>query len=143
MPTAPIDTPGKESEMHLEPQFDQVPDEKGGSKPYVGSGKLKGKRAIITGGDSGIGRAAAILFAIEGANSLIAYLPEEEADAQETKKRVEARGGRCHLVATDLTHRDNCRKVVDKAVEVFGGIDIVFNNAAYQRIVKDIKDLPE
>lgn len=126
-----------------EPLFDRIPTGDGGSKLYQAAGKLKDKKAIITGGDSGIGRATAILFAMEGADLLIAYLPEEEDDAQETKRRVEAHGRTCHLVPTDLTSKDNCKKVIDAAVDKLGGIDILFNNHAYQMMVKDIKDLPE
>lgn len=126
------------------PQFQQISTSQGGVQDYQAAGKLKGKKAIITGGDSGIGRATAILFAMEGADSLIAYLPEEEEDAQETKKQVEKHGQKCYLIATDLTDRSNCKKVIDKALEVFGGsIDILFNNAAYQMMVEDIKDLSE
>lgn len=126
------------------PLWDEIPTSDGGSQKYRAADKLKGKKAIITGGDSGIGRATAILFAMEGADSLIAYLPEEEDDARETKKRVEAYGQKCHLVPTDLRDRDNCRKVIDEALRVFDGqIDILFNNAAYQMMVEDIKDLSE
>lgn len=126
------------------PLFDEIPTSDGGSQKYKPVGKLEGKKAIITGGDSGIGRATAILFAMEGADSLIAYLPEEEEDAQETKKRVEEYGRKCHLLPTDLRDQGNCRKVVDEALKVFDGqIDILFNNAAYQMMVEDIKDLSE
>ncbi|KAK4197757.1 hypothetical protein QBC40DRAFT_231481 [Triangularia verruculosa] len=137
--------PGKEGEMpNPTPLFDEIPTSDGKSQKYRAADKLKGKHAIITGGDSGIGRATAILFAMEGADSLIAYLPEEEDDAQETKKRVEAYGQKCYLVSTDLRDRRNCQKVVDEAVKVFNGqIDILFNNAAYQMMVDDIKDLSE
>lgn len=128
-----------------DPKRTYLPGDKEGEQvPYRAAGKLKGKHAIITGGDSGIGRATALLFAEEGADSLIAYLPEEEKDAQDTKKAVESRGQKCYLVATDLTKQENCKKVADEAVKVFGGkIDIVFNNAAYQMMVEDIKDLSE
>ncbi|KAK4162528.1 putative oxidoreductase [Cladorrhinum sp. PSN259] len=145
VPVTHQEFPGKESKMpHPQPLFDEVPTPDGKSEKYKAAGKLKGKKAIITGGDSGIGRATAILFAMEGADSLIAYLPEEEDDAQDTKKRVEQYGQQCHLISTDLRDRENCKKVVDKAVGVFNGqIDILFNNAAYQMAVDDIKDLSE
>ncbi|KAK4180405.1 putative oxidoreductase [Triangularia setosa] len=145
VPVTSQDFPGKEGKMpHPTPLFDEIPTSDGKSQKYRAAGKLKGKNAIITGGDSGIGRAAAVLFAMEGANSLIAYLPEEEDDAQETKKRVEQYGQQCHLVSTDLRDRNNCQTVVDEAVKVFNGqIDILFNNAAYQMMVNDIKDLSE
>lgn len=130
--------------MPIQAQFDRIPTPDGGSKEYKGVGKLKGLNAIITGGDSGIGRASAILFAHEGANTFIAYLPEEQEDAEWTKKRVEELGQKCTLFPTDLTKRENCQKVIDEAVKVFGGkIDILFNNHGYQMMVKDIKDLPE
>jgi NAD(P)-dependent dehydrogenase (short-subunit alcohol dehydrogenase family) len=130
--------------MPIQAQFDRIPTPDGGSKQYQGSGKLKGLNAIITGGDSGIGRASAILFAHEGANTFIAYLPDEQEDAEWTKKRVEELGQKCTLFPTDLTKRENCQKVIDEAVKVFGGkIDILFNNHGYQMMCKDIKDLPE
>lgn len=102
-----------------------------------------GKKALITGGDSGIGRSIAILFAMEGADSFIAYLPQEESDAQETKKKVEEYGGKCYLMATDLTERNNCKALADKAVETMGGVNILVNNAAYQMMTDDITELPE
>ncbi|EEY19917.1 glucose and ribitol dehydrogenase [Verticillium alfalfae VaMs.102] len=136
--------PGKEGDMpHPTPKFDKIPTADGGEKLYQAAGKLKDKKAIITGGDSGIGRASAILFAMEGADTLIAYLPDEEDDAQETKKRVEDYGRKCYLLATDVTDKANCKKVVDEALEKLGGIDILFNNAAYQMMVENIKDLSE
>ncbi|KAK4128245.1 dehydrogenase-like protein [Parathielavia appendiculata] len=145
IPVSSQEFPGKESHMPKpQPLFDEIPTDDGKSQKYKPAGKLKGKKAIITGGDSGIGRATAILFAMEGADSLIAYLPEEEDDAQETKKRVEQYGQQCYLVPTDLRDQANCKKVVDEAVRVFSGkIDILFNNAAYQMVVEDIKDLSE
>ncbi|KAK4154035.1 hypothetical protein C8A00DRAFT_33211 [Chaetomidium leptoderma] len=145
IPVSKQEFPGLESKMpNPQPLFDEIPTDDGKSQKYKAAGKLKGKNAIITGGDSGIGRATAILFAMEGADSLIAYLPEEEEDARETKQRVEQYGQQCHLLATDLRDQANCKKVVDEAVKVFNGsIDILFNNAAYQMVVEDIKDLSE
>lgn len=145
IPVSKQKVPGLESKMpHPQPLFDEIPTDDGKSQKYKAAGKLKGKTAIITGGDSGIGRATAILFAMEGADSLIAYLQEEEDDAQETKKRVEQYGQKCHLMATDLRDRNNCKKVVEEAAKLFNGkIDILFNNAAYQMVVEDIKDLSE
>jgi NAD(P)-dependent dehydrogenase (short-subunit alcohol dehydrogenase family) len=143
-PPSKQEFPGKEGKMPVEPKFEELPTPDGGSQPYLAAGKLKGKNAVITGGDSGIGRATAILFAMEGADSLIVYLPEEEKDAQDTKARVEHYGQKCHLLAIDITERENCKKVVEEAVKVFNGrIDILFNNAAYQMQCKDIKDLPD
>ena len=110
---------------------------------YKAAGKLKGKKAVITGGDSGIGRATAILFAMEGADSFIAYLPDEEKDAQQTKKDVEKHGQKCHLYPTDLKKKENCKKIVDEAMEKMGAINILFNNHAYQMMVENILDLTE
>jgi NAD(P)-dependent dehydrogenase (short-subunit alcohol dehydrogenase family) len=129
--------------MPLQAQYDTLPTDEGGYQKYRAAGKLEGKKALITGGDSGIGRATAILFAMEGADSFIAYLPEEEKDAQETKKLVESHGRQCHLHATDLTSKDNCKKLVDEAVKVMGRVNILFNNAAYQMMVDSIHDLSE
>lgn len=135
--------PGKEADLKHTPVDEQVPTEDGGYQKYKAAGKLEGKKAIITGGDSGIGRAVAILFAMEGADSFIAYLPEEEEDAQETKKRVEKYGRQCYLLATDLRKRENCKKVVDEALSKMGGINILINNAATQMTTESILDLPE
>ncbi|OAL47040.1 short-chain dehydrogenase/reductase-like protein SDR [Pyrenochaeta sp. DS3sAY3a] len=135
--------PGLQSKLDPQPQVDHLPTPDGGSELYKAAGKLKGKKALITGGDSGIGRSIAVLYAMEGADSFIAYLPAEESDAQETKKLVEEKGQKCFLHATDLTSRENCRKVVEEAVKEMGGIDILVNNHAYQMMVEDIKDLDE
>ncbi|KAK1149607.1 putative PKS/NRPS-like protein biosynthetic cluster [Aspergillus melleus] len=136
--------PGLQSQMAgPKPTSTQIPTEDNGYQTYKSANKLEGKRAIITGGDSGIGRAIAILYALEGASSLIVYLPEEEKDAQETKKRVEEAGRQCHLLAADLTKKENCQKVVDHALKTLGGIDILVNNAAYQNMIPDIHDLTE
>ena len=102
-----------------------------GEHSYRGSGKLAGKAAIITGGDSGIGRAAAIAYAREGADVLIAYL-EEDDDAQDTARWVEEAGRRAVLVSGDLSDPAHCRAVVERAVQEFGRIDVLVSNAAYQ-----------
>ncbi|MGE2720869.1 SDR family oxidoreductase [Mycolicibacterium celeriflavum] len=115
--------PGVQSEMTPTPDC--------GETSYRGSGRLTGKRAIITGGDSGIGRAVAIAYAREGADVLIAYL-NEDGDAKEVQKYVEDAGRKCVLVPGDLSDPAHCRAVVDRAVEEFGGIDVLVNNAAYQ-----------
>ncbi|KUI67883.1 hypothetical protein VM1G_02728 [Cytospora mali] len=146
IPVTKQEFPGKEHDMPNEPEALQtfLPGDQGEKVPYLAAGKLKGRNAIITGGDSGIGRATAMLFAEEGADSLIAYLPEEEKDAQETKKAVEKRGQKCYLVQTDLSKPENCKKLAEEAIKTFDGkIDILFNNAAFQMMVEDIKDLPE
>src|SRR3712207_6209402 len=102
-----------------------------GEESYRGSGKLTGKRAVITGGDSGIGRAVAIAFAREGADVLISYLNEHE-DAQDTAKYVEQAGRKCVLVPGDISDRAHCQTIIPKAVEEFGKVDILVNNAAFQ-----------
>ncbi|GAB0139030.1 hypothetical protein EsDP_00007247 [Epichloe bromicola] len=121
----------------------ELPDGRGEAHSYLAANKLKDKRALITGGDSGIGAATAVLFAKEGAVVTIAHLPEEEGDARDTKKQVEKAGGACHLVSADLVKRENCQRVIDFAIEKMKGIDILFNNAAYQMMVEDIADLSE
>jgi NAD(P)-dependent dehydrogenase (short-subunit alcohol dehydrogenase family) len=125
------------------PVSTHIPTDDFGYQTYKAAGKLEGKKAIITGGDSGIGRAIAIMFAMEGASSLINYLPEEESDAQETKRRVEECGQKCHTLALDLRTRENCRKIVDVSLEKMGGIDILVNNAAFQNMLTDISELTE
>ncbi|WP_346297217.1 SDR family oxidoreductase [Rhodopseudomonas sp. P1] len=113
-----------------------------GEHSYKGSGKLTGKVAIITGGDSGIGRAVAIAYAREGADLLIAYLNEDD-DAQQVKTLVEAEGRKAVLVAGDISQPDHCRKLVDRAVKELGGIDILVNNAAHQATFNDIGDISD
>src|SRR4051794_33167894 len=103
-----------------------------GEQSYRGSNRLAGKRAVITGGDSGIGRAVAIAFAREGADVLISYLPEEEEDAQETAQLVEKAGRTAVRVPGDIRDEAHCQTIVDRAVSELGGVDILVNNAAYQ-----------
>lgn len=144
IPVSQQELPGLQSEMKgPAPQSDHISTEDGGYQLYKAAGKLQGKKALITGGDSGIGRAIAILFAMEGADSFIVYLPQEQSDAEETKRKVEEKGRKCYLHATDLTSRDNCKKAVDEAVKKMGTVNILINNAAYQMMVEDIKDLSE
>jgi NAD(P)-dependent dehydrogenase (short-subunit alcohol dehydrogenase family) len=121
-------------------KMDPRPDH--GEHSYRGSGRLKGMRAVITGGDSGIGRAVAIAFAREGADLLIAYL-NENGDAQEVKELVEQEGRKAVLVAGDLQNAAHCRSVIDRAVADLGGVDILVNNAAHQATFKDIADITD
>jgi NAD(P)-dependent dehydrogenase (short-subunit alcohol dehydrogenase family) len=102
-----------------------------GEQSYRGSGRLAGKKAVVTGGDSGIGRAVAIAFAREGADVLISYLSEHE-DAQDTAKYVEQAGQRCVLVAGDLSDRAHAKTIIPRCVEEFGRVDVLVNNAAFQ-----------
>ncbi|KAJ5578942.1 hypothetical protein N7450_007809 [Penicillium hetheringtonii] len=148
IPIQHLKMPGLQADMeNPKPVSDQIPTEDGGYQTYRAAGKLEGKRAIITGGDSGIGRACAILFAMEGASSLIVYLPEEEKDAKETKKLVEDAGRKwktkCHCLAIDIRKKENCKKIVDSAVQSMGGIDVLINNAAFQNMLSDISEVTE
>lgn len=115
----------------MEPQPDH------GETSYTGHGRLDGMRALITGGDSGIGRAVAIAYAREGADVAISYLPEEQEDAEETARWVERVQRRCVLVPGDLTQEDVCRQTVERAVEGLGGLDVLVNNAGYQMARRD------
>ncbi|MEJ3742592.1 glucose 1-dehydrogenase [Actinomycetes bacterium KLBMP 9797] len=113
-----------------------------GEESYRGSGRLRGKKAVITGGDSGIGRAVAIAFAREGADVLIAYLNEDD-DAEETGKLIEDAGRRAVLVSGDLASPDHCRAVVERAVAELGGIDVLVNNAAYQMTHESVEEISD
>ena len=126
--------PGKETEMDPKPEYIR--------ESYRGSGKLEGKIALITGGDSGIGRSVAIHFAREKAHIAIAYFGEqEEGDAQETAQLIEAEGCSCLLLAGDLKQPDFCREIVQKTVERFGSLDILVNNAAMQFPQESLTDI--
>lgn len=124
--------PGRESEMTPQPESE--------GRPRRGSGKLDGKAAIITGGDSGIGRAVAIAFAREGADVAVLYLNEHE-DAAETRKRVEAEGHRCLTIAGDVGDEGFCREAVRKAVDELGHLEILVNNAAEQHPKDSIEEI--
>jgi NAD(P)-dependent dehydrogenase (short-subunit alcohol dehydrogenase family) len=126
------EVPGTEAEM--------TPEADHGEKTYKGSGKLTGRKAIITGGDSGIGRAVAIAFAREGADVLISYLNEHE-DAKETAKWVEEAGQKAVLVPGDISDEAHCKKIVEQAVEAFGQVDILVNNAAFQMSHDSLQEL--
>ncbi|CAD6500442.1 BgTH12-07619 [Blumeria graminis f. sp. triticale] len=137
-------TPGLQHEMVGQDAInDHLPAANGGSQPYLPSGKLRGKKALITGGDSGIGRAIAILYAMEGAESTIVYLPEEDQDAQETTRLVESRGGKLHLIQADLQGQKACADVVTKAKDLMGSINILVLNHGYQMMKEDISELNE
>ncbi|WIB26530.1 SDR family oxidoreductase [Curtobacterium sp. MCSS17_015] len=127
--------PGSEQAMSPKPDH--------GETSYTGSGKLTGKRAVITGGDSGIGKAVAIAFAREGADVLISYLPEEEDDAQETKHWIEDAGRKAVLFPGDVSDPAYCRSVIDTAVSELGGIDVLVNNAAYQMTHETIEEISD
>jgi NAD(P)-dependent dehydrogenase (short-subunit alcohol dehydrogenase family) len=114
-----------------------------GETSYKGSGKLRGRRALITGGDSGIGRGAAIAFAREGADVAINYHPSEEADAREVKALIEQAGRKAVLLPADIRTQSACEQVVRKAVAGLGGLDILVNNAAYQQSKEDILEISD
>lgn len=128
------EVPGTEKE--LKPQADH------GEESYKGSGRLTGRKAVITGGDSGIGRAVAIAFAREGADVLISYLSEHE-DAKETAKWVEKAGRKAVVVAGDIQDETHCKTIIDRAVKELGGLDILVNNAAYQDTYESIQEITE
>ena len=125
--------PGNEYQMKTEPDF---------APRYPGSGRLSGKVALITGGDSGIGRATAVLFAREGAKLSIVYL-EEDRDARDTQSLVEAEGSEALLIRGDVGQKQFCEGAVQQTVDRFGGLDVLVNNAAEQHVQEDVIDIPE
>ena len=129
----PQEVPGLEAEMEPKPDY--------GAESYRGHGRLEGKAALVTGGDGGIGRAVALAFAREGADVLISYLEDEEPDAQETARAVEASGRRCVCVAGDIQDEAHCRRLVERAVAEFGRLDVLVNNAAFQMSREGIGDI--
>ena len=131
-PSQQQEPPGLESEMDPKPDY--------GEESYKGSGKLKGKAAVITGGDSGIGRAVALAFAREGTDVLISYL-SEESDAEETARVVEAAGRKCVTVAGDIREEAHCRAIINRAVKEFGKVDVLVNNAAFQMTRESIEEI--
>jgi NAD(P)-dependent dehydrogenase (short-subunit alcohol dehydrogenase family) len=128
------DPPGREDQ--LRPRADH------GADSYIGHGRLEGKATVITGADSGIGRAVAIAFAREGADVLISYLDEDD-DAKETARLVEDAGRTAVLVPGDIAEPEHCRAIVSRAVEEFGRIDVLVNNAAFQMARDSIEDIPD
>jgi NAD(P)-dependent dehydrogenase (short-subunit alcohol dehydrogenase family) len=132
-PEQQLEHPGLEGEMDPQPDY--------GEQSYRGSGRLEGRRAVITGGDSGIGRAVALAFAREGADVVISHLPEEEADGQETVRVVREAGRTGIAMPGDLRDVEYCRALVQRAVDELGGLDILVNNAAYQMARQGIADI--
>ncbi|WP_116124222.1 SDR family oxidoreductase [Lewinella sp. IMCC34183] len=132
-PRQPQNRPGSVNKMEPEPDH--------GEESYVGFGRLEGRKALITGGDSGIGRAAAIAYAREGADVAICYLPSEEQNAQEVIKLIEAEGRKAVAIPGDIVEESFCQELVEKAVSELGGIDILVNNAGRQTAVKKIDEL--
>jgi NAD(P)-dependent dehydrogenase (short-subunit alcohol dehydrogenase family) len=130
-----IDHPGHESEMAPRPDH--------GEETYSGSGRLLGRRALITGGDSGIGRAVAIAFAREGADVAVAHLPEEQDDGDETVRLIEETGRKALSLPGDVTDAAYCRDMVEQTVAELGGLDILVNNAAFQMAHEGLEDLPD
>ena len=126
--------PGRTDEMKPRPDH--------GETSYKGSGKLAGMKAVITGADSGIGRAVAIAYAREGADVLVSYLSEDD-DAAETGRLIEQAGRKAVLVSGDIQNASHCRAIIDRAVQELGGIDILVNNAAHQATFDDIGDIPD
>jgi NAD(P)-dependent dehydrogenase (short-subunit alcohol dehydrogenase family) len=127
------EAPGLEAEMSPKPEY--------GAESYKGARRLEGRSALITGGDSGIGRAVAVAFAREGADVLISYLEEEERDARETAGAVEASGRRCVRVAGDIRDEAHCQRLVERAVSEFGKLDVLVNNAAFQMTRDSIAEI--
>jgi NAD(P)-dependent dehydrogenase (short-subunit alcohol dehydrogenase family) len=135
MPKQEQTRPGLDSEMSPKPRFE--------APEYKAAGKLAGKVAIVTGGDSGIGKAIANLYAREGADVAVVYLKEEQSDAEETKEAVEAAGRRCLLLSGDVTDPKFCRTAVERTVKEFGKLDVLVNNAAYQERQQSLEEITE
>jgi NAD(P)-dependent dehydrogenase (short-subunit alcohol dehydrogenase family) len=135
LPRQHQESPGLESEVHPRPKYE--------APGYKAAGKLEGKVALITGGDSGIGRAVAVMYAREGADIAIVYLPEEESDAEETQEAIESAGAHAVLIPGDVTDREFCNEAVEQTVNELGRLDILVNNAAFQKNQESIDDVTE
>ena len=133
MPKQHQPRPGIEAKMTPRPEYK--------AEIYKGSGKLQDKAAIVTGGDSGIGRAVAVLYAREGADVAIIYLKAEQKDAEETARQIEKEGGKSLLIAGDVTDEKFCGKAVEKVVKEFGKLDVLVNNAAFQKHQNSIDEI--
>lgn len=132
-PEQHLEKPGLESDVQPSPNY-KAPN-------YRGADKLENKVALITGGDSGIGRAVAVLFAREGADVALVYMPEEQSDAEQTQTAVEKEGQRALLIPGDVRNFNFCLEAVEKVIDKFGQLNILVNNAAYQNSVEEIEDL--
>jgi NAD(P)-dependent dehydrogenase (short-subunit alcohol dehydrogenase family) len=135
MPAQHQRKPGQEHKLDPRPRY--------GAPEYTGAGKLKEKVALITGGDSGIGRAVAVLFAREGADVAFTFLKEEKQDAEETKRAIEAEGQRAYPLSGDVRDPKVCKKLVEQTVQEFGKLDILVNNAAFQQHQETLEDVTE
>jgi NAD(P)-dependent dehydrogenase (short-subunit alcohol dehydrogenase family) len=134
-PRQKLEKPGLEADMKVAPRYE--------APNYKPAGKLEGKAALVTGGDSGIGRAVAVMYAREGADVAIAYLPEERTDAEETCRAVEKAGRRCVQIEGDLTDKAFCRDVIERTVSALGRLDVLVSNAAYQNRKSSIEELSD
>jgi len=132
---------GIQDDMEVKPEGAAVQEGEDSYDSYKPAGKLRGKKAIVTGGDSGIGRAAAVMYAMEGADVAIVYLPEEQVDAEKTKQLIVAAGQQCLLLPQDIRDEQGCNRVIEQTVQAFGRIDILVNNASVMYDQKSITDI--
>jgi len=134
-PEQKLEKPGIESELRPRPRYE--------APRYRAAGKLEGKVALVTGGDSGIGRAVAVMFAREGADLAISYLPEEQSDAEETREAIEREGRRALLLPGDVTDPAYCRDIVKRTVDTLGRLDVLVNNAAFQQSQASLEEVSD
>ena len=133
-PPQGLKEPGLEAKMDPQPRYE--------AEDYRPAGKLQGKAALVTGGDSGIGRAVAVMFAREGADVALVYLPEEQPDAERTRDEIESAGQQALLLPGDVTDPEFCRTAIEQTVNHFGKLDLLVNNAAYQKHRDKLGDIP-